>query len=454
MYCPSCGSKVKDGSKFCTHCGQPLSAASSEDTAKRPAQQPKPVSRPRPRVASQPAQPVGDAVAQAERPSGTGPSEGHPNSEPLKKSHKKTAIVVAVVAGILLLCLGVALYLADKRAKEVAPVSVVLAVKANSLDDQSSRIPVEVKGTDAQGNPVDQTQWVSYTGRGIRVPRGTYTIAPLGSPIASDGTIYVYDQTTIEVTIGSDVEPGGTLTAPENQALELAAIDALEVTDQQIDDAVAWIEKDPQFADDASGASGSNSGSSSGSSLTGSSEAGSSASRAKAVAARLREAATARRDKAVEAKKKADEEAAAAQKAAEEAAAKKAAEEAAAAKEAEHQQLIANAQAAGYQVLVGTVQTGLSADDICARLGVANPNPGSSSSTYDVIFLDSPTNVSGNSVDGPSSRTVQVAEVPSIDSGSDGQHVAIAVASGIFASDTRGAYLPVSFGSCQVLYTD
>lgn len=439
MYCPGCGNKVDGDRRFCPRCGRQLPGTTRQDTGNQPA----PVSRPRPvsRPVSRPAQ-----YAQQ-------PAQEQPKEETPKKPRRKATILVAAVVGILLLCLGVALYVADKRAKEVAPVSVVLAVKAYSLDAQSSRIPVKVQGTDVHGNPVDEQQWVSYTGKGVRVPRGTYTIVALGSPIASDGTVYAYTQTTLQVTIGSDVEPGGTLTAPQNQPLELTPIDALEVTDQQIDDAVAWIERDPQFADDASGA-GSGSGSGSGSSLIGSSQAGSGASRAKAVAQRLRAAAIARRDKAVEAKKKADEEAAAAQKAAEEAAAKKAEEEAAAAKEAEHQQLIAAAQAAGYQVLVGTVQTGFSADDICARLGVANPNSGSSGGTYDVILLDSPTNVSGNSVDGPSTRTVQTAGLPGIDPSTNGQHVAVAAASGIFASDTQGVYVPITFGGCQVLYTD
>ncbi len=118
-------------------------------------------------------------------------------------------------------------------------MSVQIGVHAAGLDcSTGSKIPVQVSGQDSDGSSVSETLYVDEHGRGIKLLPGDYTLSIAGSPIAADGTIYTVPTTKAQVTIKSD---GQDLSAQATFKLKVPSADT--VTDDQIDAATKYAEE-------------------------------------------------------------------------------------------------------------------------------------------------------------------------------------------------------------------
>lgn len=118
-------------------------------------------------------------------------------------------------------------------------MSVQIGVHAAGLDcSTGSKIPVQVSGQDSDGSSVSETLYVDEHGRGIKLLPGDYTLSIAGSPIAADGTIYTVPTTKAQVTIKSD---GQDLSAQATFKLKVPSADT--VTDDQIDAAAKYAEE-------------------------------------------------------------------------------------------------------------------------------------------------------------------------------------------------------------------
>lgn len=122
--------------------------------------------------------------------------------------------------------------------------ALVVSVKAEGwdTDDGASRVPVRVKGKTVDGKKVDKVEYVASDGSGIKLIQGKYTLKAAGSPIAADGTIYQVPCTKAELTLDDAFVKGEKIDlaelAEQDSVLDFTPIDAVDVTDDEINDAV------------------------------------------------------------------------------------------------------------------------------------------------------------------------------------------------------------------------
>ena len=274
MECPHCHAMLADGAKFCPYCGNALdTAATVGSITVAPVGAPEP--QPTPGYAE------------------TAPGTDGPGVSGQKKSRKKVVgVAIACVTAVAVACGGGAVYyMHQQQAKEQAAYelahskhALIVKVSAEGWDTSagSSRVPVRVKGKDADGKKVNKIFYVDSQGKGISLIQGTYKIKAAGSPIAADGTVYKTPCTSAELTLDDVFSKGEKIDladlANKDSIFSFSPIDAVDVTDDDISSAYVFASKD--------------------------------AGKGHADADALSQAATKRRDDAVAAKKAADEEAA------------------------------------------------------------------------------------------------------------------------------------------------
>lgn len=191
---------------------------------------------------------VDETIAMGDIPLPSVPSAREAEVRHRKMPPKRRNLMVAGVVAVALVA-GGAGYAAwngyqQEQAAAVAAnahtmMSVQIGVHAAGLDcSTSSKIPVQVSGQDADGSSVSETLYVDEHGRGIKLLPGDYTLSIAASPIAADGTIYTVPTTKAQVTIKSD---GQDLSAQATFKLKVPSADT--VTDDQIDAAAKYAEE-------------------------------------------------------------------------------------------------------------------------------------------------------------------------------------------------------------------
>lgn len=170
------------------------------------------------------AQPAPFQAAQALQPS---PNQtAAPTAAQRRAVRPKVALVAAVsVIAAVAVVGGVLLFgpLGTKPAKRI-PVMVTLQVPG--LNERSSRIPVFVEGTTAEGKPFQENAFIDQSDSGLELPAGDYTLAVEASPIAEDGTIYQVPEEPIEVVVRDasiDMPEAGESSTADSDAGDAAA---------------------------------------------------------------------------------------------------------------------------------------------------------------------------------------------------------------------------------------
>ncbi|MBO7673990.1 MAG: zinc ribbon domain-containing protein [Atopobiaceae bacterium] len=255
MNCPNCGAPIPPTASFCPNCGcdlrqQPVSVGI-------PGRQAAPVGND---SSGRPADPRGTAPRRPqgfeEATTAGGPHRddrqsdqgGHQRSK--LSGGAKTAIVVAVLM-LVLVSLGFVLLFTSlvgnvslRATQSTHPVTFVVSIL--DYDDESSRIPVHITGTDIHGDEVDRTIFLAHSGVDVELLKGRYHAEVLGSPISSSGMIYEVPTTTIDFTLGDDLEPGEGYRMPSSLSFVFRSIDAQNMTDDKIADALSWARKDEE----------------------------------------------------------------------------------------------------------------------------------------------------------------------------------------------------------------
>lgn len=250
-FCSSCGAPIQPDEAFCSSCGARIGAPAPAAPAAAAGQLDVTV----PDMARVSA--YGSAVTtpgSAPAAAGVAPCAPMPAAAPVPEPPAKrggkgkiVAIVVGVLAALALIGGGIGWYLHNQHEQEVAaqqaaeeaahaPRKVTIDIIAEGWDTTAgaSRLPVRIVGEDLDGEAVDEIQYVASDGTGIEIRQGDYEFAFPGSPIAADGTIYIVPSGAIDVTVESE-DADAVIDATGDTSLTLAPIDALEVTDEQIE---------------------------------------------------------------------------------------------------------------------------------------------------------------------------------------------------------------------------
>lgn len=294
--CRNCRAPLEDGAEFCTNCGSkvkpevqiPLPDAGAETRALTFEQPDADAEQYRADVAAaheslntvttdfgvSSSAPV-DKTALMPKPvpaSGEGGGPVSPESladkaraganAPKKKDPRKIAAIVAgVIVAIAVVGGGTWAFInyqhqqqeaaeQAQREKDEAIAKaehvVVIKVSGNGWDTSAgaSRLPVHVEGTDSRGEKVDEVQYATSDGRGINLRQGNYVLSVPASPIAADGTVFSISNTQVEVSFTTKDEEGSEIDATGRGGFELTPIDALDVTDEQINKAYEYASKD------------------------------------------------------------------------------------------------------------------------------------------------------------------------------------------------------------------
>lgn len=117
----------------------------------------------------------------------------------------------------------------EERARQEALTSVhavAIEVDARGWDtgDGASPLPVEVTGTEAAGDEVDEVQFVDSDGDGLELRAGDYELRIACSPIADDGTMYDAPSRAVELSIDEDLVAGRDLDRSDEVSFELDAL--------------------------------------------------------------------------------------------------------------------------------------------------------------------------------------------------------------------------------------
>lgn len=293
--CPHCGAPLTDGAEFCTQCGSKVDAsdvsqtegeietraltsgqtdADTEQYRADAAAAHESLNVVTPDLGMAGPVPV-DKTALMPRPVLASGEDGGPVSPesladkaraganaPKKKDPRKIAAIVAgIIVAIAVVGGGTWAFInyqhqqqeaaeQAQREKEEAIAKaehvVVIKVSGDGWDTSAgaSRLPVHVEGTDSRGEKVDEVQYATSDGRGVNLRQGNYVLSVPASPIAADGTVFSVSNTQVEVSFTAKDEEGSEIDATGRGGFELTPVDALDVTDEQINKAYEYASKD------------------------------------------------------------------------------------------------------------------------------------------------------------------------------------------------------------------
>ena len=217
MQCPNCGNVVSDEEIECPECGASL-AAPAEEAAE------------------------GEAFAAEEAP--------------VKPRKKRWPIVVAIVIAVVVIAVAAivafVMYQNNLKEQQLADSQAVYAeehattavhIKAQMDDyvyDGGSGFPVNISGTDLDGNAVSGHVVVNSADYTTDLKRGQYVFEPVGDAISADGTVYTVTAASYSVVVNAMGVEVGTSAFPSVRP-QFAKVEADQVTDEQLEAIASWM---------------------------------------------------------------------------------------------------------------------------------------------------------------------------------------------------------------------
>ena len=273
MFCTKCGSELSNGASFCPRCGARVATVSSAA--------------------------VREGNQGGNEESGLHAAPVSQNEPSAKKPRKKSAAIAAVVA-VAVVCAAIGLgvwWKMDQDAKAAAEQAkwerahatliTKVPIEAPDFDDNSTSIPVQIVGTDLDGNEVNEVQFMRPSSTQVTMLQGSYDLTFPGGYLTGGGQVAKSQGATAHVDVfvedvgdasdagnpsgsaGGSTSAGSTASsnssansssqssdvssqngdepaATVEQPVVYVLVNPLDVTDEDIADVVRWVEQDPE----------------------------------------------------------------------------------------------------------------------------------------------------------------------------------------------------------------
>ena len=112
---------------------------------------------------------------------------------------------------------------------------VIVSVEAPNLDEKGTLIALQLTGSDASNNAVDETVFVKPDGTGLNLPPGNYGVHPLASPITSEGGLFIDNSNNKWFSVSQDLEEGEVVDATEDVKLVFEPADPSDISEETLD---------------------------------------------------------------------------------------------------------------------------------------------------------------------------------------------------------------------------
>ena len=256
MFCTKCGSYVPDGQHFCISCGAPMEefgpadAAPAQPTYQQPGQTQQGYGQP---ASVTDASDLPPYMPLVDVPGVYDMGAGGPGPQGPKKNGKKAALITVGVLAAILAGGGAGYYFGvyrpqqaeleriEKKKEEEAikhskhPVRIAATGMQWDTDTGATKLPVHVTGTDVDGKDVDKVFYVDSDGNGIKLMRGSYSLAVAVSPLGADGEIWDIPNVSVSIKLGDALKKGEKLDLRENAKFELGdPVNAVDVEPGEI----------------------------------------------------------------------------------------------------------------------------------------------------------------------------------------------------------------------------
>lgn len=129
---------------------------------------------------------------------------------------------------------------------------VQLSIQADGLDAEGTTIPVQIKGTDVDGNEVDKLAFADHEGKGVELMQGDYTLTFVASPLSKEGAIYELPvRVDMKALLGPDMQAEEPYSVDEGALYLFTPLAFDKVDEQMINDAYQFALLDPANKDKA-----------------------------------------------------------------------------------------------------------------------------------------------------------------------------------------------------------
>lgn len=257
MICPNCKAEIRDNAIFCPKCGQKIacSAEHGEPPADATSVMPHVPEGQSEEAGTSDASAASDETHETQVFPADAPQPDAADECTHPRSSKKKVVALMLV-GILVAggAAGGAWYYHERQVEQQRKQEeeraaaldalrhqghgVTFTIQADGYTADDSPIPIEITGTDLDGNAVDTTCYIAQDGTGTTLKSGSYEASVVASPLTKSGTLYAVPDTAIsfEIPVPDDESLSADATSSDEGTSDSADTGASNSADSSVTD--------------------------------------------------------------------------------------------------------------------------------------------------------------------------------------------------------------------------